>query len=266
MQVYTGIIDQVNNDNKKSIAGQMSLFDFAAEEEKASFEIKLPDVEDYDMDTKLAFEKEVLGIYASGHPLDKYVESMKKNVTILSGDLVPDEEGNTIAKDGTFQTIGGMITDINVKTTRNNKMMAFITVEDLVGVTEVVIFPNDYERNKQKLQMDAKVYVYGKVQVSGEEQGKIICSRIVGFDETEKQLWIQFETKEDYFRAEKDLLDIIRYSDGYDEIVIYIRDVKAKKILPKSQTIKINDAILENFYQKFGINNVKVVEKKGRMN
>lgn len=261
MQVYGMILDQVNDEKKKSITGQMSLFDFADEDTKESFEIKLPNVQDYDVETKLAFEKEVLGIYVSGHPLDNYIEQMKKNVTILTGDMIPDEEGNAVAKDNTFGVVGGMITGVTVKTTKNNKIMAFITIEDLVGTVEVIIFSKDYERFKSKLVVDNKVYVYGKVSINEEERGKIICSNIVGFDELEKQIWIQFTTKEEYFSAEPGLYDTIRDSDGNDEIVVYIKDIKAKKVLPKNYSVNADENLLSILSEKYGSENVRVVEK-----
>ena len=264
IQVYGMIIDQVANEKKKSITGQMSLFDIVEDDAKDAFEIKLPNVAEYEMEDKLAFEKEVLGIYVSGHPLDNYMDRMKKNITILTSDLVPDEEGNTVAKDKTNATVGGMITNITVKTTKNNKLMAFITLEDLVGTVEIIIFPNDYERYKSKLVVDNKVYVTGKVSVNEEENGKIVCSSIVGFDDLEKQIWIQFATKDEYFSKENELMDLIKYSDGKDEVVIYIKDVKAKKILPPNCSVNADEVLLERLKIVYGEENVKLVEKNLR--
>ncbi|MBE5927245.1 MAG: DNA polymerase III subunit alpha [Lachnospiraceae bacterium] len=261
IQVYGMIIDQVVNEKKKSISGQMSLFDIATDDAKDAFEIKLPNVSEYEMEEKLAFEKEVLGIYVSGHPLDNYMDRMKKNITILTSDLVPDEEGNTVAKDKTNATVGGMITNITIKTTKNNKLMAFITLEDLVGTVEIIIFPNDYERYKSKLVVDNKVYVTGKVSVNEEENGKIVCSSIVGFDDLEKQIWIQFATKDEYFSKEQELMDLIKYSDGKDDIVIYIKDVKAKKVLPPNCSVNADEILIEKLNKTYGEENVKLVEK-----
>lgn len=261
IQVYGMILDQVINEKKKSISGQMSLFDIVEGDAREALEIKLPNVEEFAMEEKLAFEKEVLGIYVSGHPLDNYIERMKKHITILTSDLVPDEEGNTVAKDRTNAIVGGMITNITVKTTKNNKLMAFITVEDLVGTVEVIVFPNDYERYKSKLVVDNKVYVSGKISVNEEENGKIVCSSIVGFDDLDKQIWIQFTSKDEYFAKEAELMEMIKYSDGKDDIVIYIKDVKAKKVLPPSCSVNADDMLLDRLKTTYGEENVKMIEK-----
>ena len=142
MMVYAQILDAVAQEKKNVMAGQMSLFDLVPEEEKAAYEIHMPKVEEYPKEAKLAFEKEVLGIYVSGHPLEAYEEKWRKNISAVTADFQPDEEtGNPRVTDGAKAIVGGMITAKTIKYTKTNKVMAFLTLEDLVGTVEVVVFP-----------------------------------------------------------------------------------------------------------------------------
>lgn len=262
VSIYSMIMDQVNDKKKKSIEGQMSLFDFASEEEKKDYEIKMPDVGEYKKELLLAFEKEVLGFYISGHPLEEYEASWKKNITAMTSDFIIDEETQeTKVHDGETVWIGGMITGKTVKTTKTNKMMAFITLEDLVGSVEVIIFPRDYEKNRDKLTEENKVYVRGRVSANEEENGKLICERIVPFDKVPRQLWIQFSSMEEYKERYQTLVDLIRDSDGNDAVGVFLAKEKAKKILPPSQSVKISRELLERLYQEFSEKNVKVLDK-----
>lgn len=158
MVVYVQILDQVNRERKYSMTGQLSLFDIVSDDRKSEFDIPLPDVGEYEKETKLAFEKEVLGVYLSGHPLEDYEEKWKKNISRTTLDFqIDDETGRTKVHDGAKEIVGGMITNKTIKYTKTNKVMAFITLEDLVGSVEVVIFPRDFEKNQMYLNEEAKV-------------------------------------------------------------------------------------------------------------
>ncbi len=261
MQVYNSVLDQVNEDKKKSITGQMSLFDLVPEEEKSAYEISLPNVEEYSREELLAFEKEVLGIYVSGHPLEEYEEKWSKNITAQTRDFVPDEEGKTTVADNEPVIIGGMITNITIKPTKTGKTMAFLTLEDLVGTIEVIVFPNIFERQRYMIQNDAKVFIKGKVSLGDDEQGKVICDRIIEFSKVPRELWIQFQDKEAYLDKEKELFSLLEESDGNDTVIIYCKTEKAKKILPERWRIHADKALVKRIGLEFGENNVKVVEK-----
>ena len=176
MSIYLQIVEHVNQEKKYSMSGQMSLFDLVSEEQKSEFQIRMPDVGEYAKENLLAFEKEVLGIYVSGHPLEEYEEQWKKTISATTLDFQPDEEsGRTKVRDGAKEIIGGMITDKTVKHTKTNQMMAFVTVEDLLGTVEVVVFPRDYERNRDYLEVDSKVFIRGRVSEEDEKESKMIC-------------------------------------------------------------------------------------------
>lgn len=262
LMVYAEIMDAVNQEKKNAMTGQMSLFDLISDEEKEAYEIQMPKVEEYSKEELLSFEKEVLGVYISGHPLEEYEERWRKNITARTVDFQIDEElGTSKAGDGEIAVIGGIITNKTVKYTRNNKVMAFLTIEDLVGTVEVVVFPNDYEKNVQKMEEDSKVFIRGKVQGDADKASKLICEKIYSFDDVPKELWVQFETKEDYLTEENEFLKLLSGSRGTDRVIIYVRTPKSIKYLGIEKSVKINETLLGKLYEKYGMDNVKVVEK-----
>ncbi len=260
--VSASLIDQVAQQKKNSLAGQMSLFDLVSDDVKKEYQIHYPDVGEYSKEELLGYEKEVLGIYLSGHPMEEYMAKWKKNVTASAGDFLLDEEtGETKAKDNEKVIVGGMISEKTVKYTRNNQAMAFITIEDITGTVEVIIFPKIYERFSAFLNEDAKVFVTGRAQIDDERDGKIICDRIIPFEDVQKELWLQFHTKEEYDQKEAELFELLHDSDGSDEVVIYVAKPKLLKRLGKNRTIRINTELVNNLTKFLGENNVKVVEK-----
>ena len=262
LMVYAEIVDAVNQEKKNAMTGQMSLFDLISDEEKEAYEIQMPKVEEYSKEELLSFEKEALGVYISGHPLEEYEERWRKNITARTVDFQIDEElGTSKAGDGEIAVIGGIITNKTVKYTRNNKVMAFLTIEDLVGTVEVVVFPNDYEKNVQKMEEDSKVFIRGKVQGDADKASKLICEKMYSFDDVPKELWVQFETKEDYLTEENEFLKLLSGSRGTDRVIIYVRTPKSIKYLGIEKSVKINETLLGKLYEKYGMDNVKVVEK-----
>ena len=262
MMVYVQIMDQVNQEKKYSMTGQMSLFDFVGEEEKKDFDIPMPNVGEYDKETMLAFEKEVLGIYVSGHPLEKYEERWRKSITAVTADFQWDDEVHAAkVHDGARAVIGGMLAEKTIKYTKNNQVMAFLTIEDLVGTVEVIVFPRDYEKNAPLLTEDAKIFVVGRVSGEEEKASKLICERIVPFDEARKELWIKFPDPAAYQEKAAELMPILRQSDGQDSVVIYVENPKAMKRLPPSDSVSVDDGLIEQLVSIFGKENVKLVEK-----
>ena len=262
MMIYGSLLDALNQEKKTTMAGQMTLFDIAPEEDKAEYEIKLPDVEEYDKEVLLGFEKEVLGIYISGHPLEEYMERLKKNTNAVTTDFVLDEETGTLkVSDGAKVCIGGMITDKVIKYTKNNKAMAFITLEDLVGTVEIIIFPKDYERYAKYLENDAKVFVEGRVTAEEDRNGKLICETIISFDEVKRELWLQFPSKSDFEEKEGALYGKMMDADGSEHVVIYLAAEKQMKRLPENRNVAITKELLEDLGNFLGKDNVKVVEK-----
>ncbi len=262
MMVYAQILDAIVQEKKNMMAGQMSLFDFVSEEEKTAYEIHMPDVEEYPKEAKLAFEKEVLGIYISGHPLEEYETCWRKNISAVTTDFMPDEEsGQPKVRDGQQVIVGGMITEKTIKYTKTNKVMAFLTLEDLLGTVEIVVFPRDYEKNVRLMEIDEKVFIKGRVSVEEERASKLICESMYSFEAVPRELWLQFETKESFLSREQELYEDLKEADGKDSVVIYIKSPKAVKRLGASKSIRISQDLLARLYEKYGKDNVKVVEK-----
>ena len=262
MSIYVQIVDHVTQEKKNSMVGQMTLFDLVSEDQKEDFQIRMPDVGEYSKETLLAFEKEVLGIYVSGHPLEAYEEKWKKSISATTADFQLDEEtGHTKVHDGAKEIIGGMITEKTIKHTKTNQMMAFITVEDLLGTVEVVVFPRDYEKNRDYLEVDSKVFVRGRVSEEDDKPSKMICEKIIPFERTKKELWIQFPDKATFLDEEQIVYGYLADSDGDDEVMIYCAKERAVKKLPKNRNIGINEQILSRLMNHFGEKRVKVVEK-----
>ena len=262
MAIYLQILEHVNQEKKYAMTGQMTLFDLVDDEQKSEFEIKLPNVGEYSKENKLAFEKEVLGIYISGHPLEEYEEKWRRNISATTADFQPDEEtGRTKVHDGVKEIIGGMITERTVKATKTNQMMAFITIEDLFGTVEVVVFPRDYEKNREYLEIDQKVFVRGRVSEEDEKASKLICEKVIPFEQTKKELWIQFPDKVSYLENEQIVYGYLADSEGDDTVVIYCQAERAVKRLPRNKNIQINPQVLSRLMNHFGEKRVKVVEK-----
>lgn len=262
MMVCMELLERRNQEKKSSISGQMSLLDLMEETERVEYEVAFPDVGEYPREELLAFEKEILGIYISGHPMEASAALWEKNITAKSLDfLVDDETGKAQAGDGVMAIIGGMITGKSVKTTKNNQMMAFLTIEDLVGSVEVLVFPRDYEKYKDLFLPDRKVFIKGRTSIGDDPKGKLILESILPFDEVPRELWIQFKDKESYEAAEPVLQDCLRESDGNSQVILYLRAEKAKKRMGANWSVEICEELLETLRKKFGAENVKVVEK-----
>ena len=260
MSVYVKIMDSIHQDKNTSMAGQMSLFDLVPEEQKEAFDVKLPDVGEYPKEMMLAFEKEVLGIYVSGHPLEEYQEMWEKHITARTTDFRLDDETNTTRViDGAVVTIGGMISEKKIKYTKTEKVMAFLTVEDLVGSVEVIVFPKDYEKYGAKLVEDQKVFIQGRVSLEEEKDGKLISQKITTFDEIPKKLWIKFPNMAAHDAAAKQLAGILAVSEGIDQVVLYIEETRQIRKLPPNQNVRADNTLMEQLEAAFGRENVRIV-------
>ncbi len=259
MHIYGQIMDKLHNSGKNSMAGQMSLFDIAGEENKSQYQIPMPDVGEFDKELMLEFEKEVLGFYVSGHPLEEYADMWRKKITNITTDFYLDEEtGVPKVHDGARATIGGLIADKKIKYTKNDQVMAFVTLEDMVGTTEVIVFPKAYEGNAPRLNQDGKVFIEGRVSVEDERDAKLIADKVLTFDEVPKTVWIRFADKDSYDAASADLNELIKASDGNDEVAIFLSSTKQIKKLGRAFAIKADKVMMESLEKRFGKENVQI--------
>ena len=261
MAVGPALLENKARERKNAFEGQLSLFDIAGEEEKKEFEVVFPDVGEYAKEELLAFEKDILGVYISGHPLDDYEALWRKNITATAADFIVDEETEeAVVKDGIKAVIGGLVTGKTVKTTRTGQLMAFITLEDLMGSVEVIVFPRDYENNRDLLTEDEKLFIRGRVSLGDEPVGKLVCEQVIPFDAVPRQLWLQFEDMAGYQATEAELMELLKSGEGNDQVIIYLKKERAKKMLPPNWNVMADAGLLNRLYCKVGEKNVKVVE------
>jgi DNA polymerase-3 subunit alpha len=258
MQAYKIILDATVHGKKNVISGQMDIFSLG-EDPNLSMEDILEEIDEFPNEILLANEKEVLSVYLSGHPLEKYEALWKRKISNKSYDFsYIDENGNHRLIEGQTVIIGGIITEKVVKIVKSNQPMAFIMVEDLYGVVEVIIFPRDYEKYKEILVEDAKVFIKGRVSIQEEQAAKLICMGIVPFEKINKpKVKIVFENLEEYKRKESELFTAINNNSGNARIIIELRAENSKKILEDSQSIDTGEttkAILESIVGKGNIN------------
>lgn len=267
LSVYVQVMDNVRNDKKKGYTGQISLFDIAQEEEKQSFDITLPKgMGEYPKEMILGFEKEVLGFYVSGHPLENYAGMWDKMISAKTTDFYLDDEdtldgetGTTKVEDNAKTSIGGIITSKRMQYTKRNEAMAFLMVEDLVGSVEVIVFPKAYRTYSQKLVEDAKVIIKGRVSLEEDKDGKLICETVIPFEEISRTLWLQFAGEAGYeeaFGKVKGLLDV---SDGKDTVKLYFADTKKVLTLPANRSVNADPELQGQLENILGKENVRVV-------
>lgn len=260
MSIYVQVMDSIIKDKKSNMAGQMSLFDLVGEEQKADFDIRMPDVGEYKKEVLLGFEKEVIGFYISGHPLEEYEALWKKKISATTSEFMLDEElGRAKIEDGRKVTVGGIIAGKTIKYTKNDKMMAFLQLEDLAGSVEVVVFPRDYEKYAAKLQEEEKVFITGRTSIEEDKDGKIILESMMTFDEVPKTLWVKFPSIQQYEQKERVLTSILAMSEGKDSVVIFCEAEKQMKKLPANQNVKADGQLMENLKSAFGEENIRLV-------
>lgn len=263
------LLESKAREKKTVMEGQLSFFDLAPEEEKNNFQITFPNVGEYDKQTLLAFEKETIGIYVSGHPMEEYRELWEKNVTAKTSDFVVDEDGKTVVEDNSNVVIGGMITSKKVKTTKTNQLMAFITIEDLVGTVEVLVFPKIYEKNRPSFTEENKVFVRGRASIGDDPVGKLICEEVIPFSDIPNELWLQFENQAFYESHIDDVMAALRDSDGKDRVIMYLKEERKMRRLSENWAVLAGPDLLGRLYRILGEKNVKVVqkviEKKGKV-
>ena len=259
--VYTDLLENKSREKKTSMEGQMCFFDFVAEDEKSSFQVVFPNVGEFDKEQLLAFEKETLGIYVSGHPMEEYQELWQKNVTAKTADFIVDEDGNALVEDNSTVVIGGMITGKKVKTTKNNQLMAFVSLEDMVGTVEVLIFPKIYEKHKQYLNEDSKVFLRGRASIGDDPVGKLVCEEVIPFSEIPSELWLQFQNQNYYDGQIDQVMAALRNSEGKDRVVMYLKEERKLRRLSEKWVVDASGALLTELYDILGENNVKVVQK-----
>ena len=257
---FPAIMDDIAADQKNSLTGQMSLFDLVDEEEKRQYEAKLPEVEEFPRDVLLSFEKEVLGIYVSGHPLEDSLPLLTKNVTLKTNEFLWDEEKQrTQVMENQRGVIGGILLAKTIKFTKSGAAMAFLTIEDLYGSVEVILFPKVFERYRDILQEDSKLLIEGHASVEEDKDAKLIADDLLPFDAITSDVWLRFSNMEAYEEKKAQVEEIIRHSDGMDTMTIYLEDRKAIRRMGAQFSFQADSNILKMLQNLVGEKNVSVV-------
>ena len=262
MVIFPQIMDNVSQSRKNTMEGQLSLFDLASEEDRKSFEIRMPDLPEFDREMILAFEKEVLGIYVSGHPLEKDRVLMEKILTAKTTDFQPDEEtGLSRVQDGRTVIVGGMITGKNVRYTRKNQIMCILTMEDLVGSMEILCFPDKYERWQKLLTEDQRMFIQGRVSAEEDKASKLIFEKALLFEDVPYEMWIKFDDMASYNEKSWELVEDLKRSPGTSGVVIFLKDVRAIKRFPQSSAVNLSDDWVSYMQEKYGAENIKLTQR-----
>ena len=274
MLAYAGIFDSVQKEKKNQITGQMSIFDLLSGEDREAGAVTLPNVPEYEKGQLLAYEKEVLGIYVSGHPLEQYEEVWRRNISALSTDFAINDETGQADRltDGSIQIIGGILEDITTKYTKTSRTMAFLTIEDLTGSVEVLVFPNDYEKSRELLNLDERLFIRGRVSQEDDKPSKLIAEKIWRFEEVPAELWIRFDTMDQYCASEKELMELLLESQRIPEIrktvpasriAVFVQNPRCVKNLTFTSQIYLPESLTGNLRSRFGEENV--IQKSGKL-
>ena len=261
MEVYEGLLDSAIREKKDNMAGQMSLFEFMDPGSESSYTgDNLPDIEEYPEETKLAYEKEVLGIYLTGHPLLQYEKLIKKNSDVSSADFLLNPDTNQIGiREGRKVALGGMITAVRRRQTKKGDTMAIFFLEDMLGTVECIVWPRVYAENVSIITEDAKVLLKGRVKADDEKDGQLMVDEIIPFEDLGGSLYIRFEDMFSYREKEEELRSVLRSSEGRDRVIIYLNKEKKQKVLPESQSVKADEELIRILKEKFGDENIKYV-------
>ena len=262
MAVYEQVLDSISHEKHSKMAGQLSLFDIAPKDDLSALEVKMPELGEFDVETKLAFEKEMLGVYLSGHPLESYQDMLKSVCNASSLDFAYDEEeGMVNVAPGKDYILGGIASVVNIKLTRNNQRMAFITLEDLVGSVEVIVFPRDFEKYKDLIEEGRKYIISGKASLEENDAAKLIAGKIIPFEEVPREVWLQFENKAELEKVEDELNKIFEGNKGNARVMLYCRDERQVKRVNTVRGISYAEAVIDELKSKLGCDNVKIVVK-----
>ena len=258
MMVYEDLLKAKNKNEKDAVAGQMSMFDMMSDEDREANEICMPDVPEYDRQELLQFEKEVLGVYISGHPMEDVMDKWDKYVNAKASDFVIDPETEKAeVTDNSIVIVGGVINAVTKKNTKNGQVMAFVTLEDMTGSIEIIVFPRDYELQKYLLTEDRRVFIKGRVSIGDDPVGKVVCERVIDLDGWPADLWVRFETMEDFRNESGRLLQLV----GGKGVIAYIEDEKVKRVANATSKVPFSKDDIYRIKATFGEENVCLVEK-----
>ncbi len=263
--VYERMLDGFSLEKKKNVAGQMSILEFSEDENlKTSIIEEFPDIKEFEQKMLLSMEKEMLGLYISGHPLKEFEKRLSSQVTVYSYQLkgdIEDTEGEGLrtvnVKDKDLVTVGGIVAAKKTKTTKSNNLMAFITLEDMYGAMEILVFPKILEKYGDLLFGENIVLIKGRVSLREDEEGKIICDEVlpVNYQKTSR-LFLRIN---DENRGKLKAVEAaIKFFSGNIQVIIYDDTKKEKLPVNPELVVDITEELLSTLKEKLGDENVKL--------
>lgn len=274
LAVFEKVIESVASERKRNVDGQISLFSLGDEKMELPT-VNYPSIKEFTKKNILAMEKEMTGLYISGHPLDEYKESLKvqtsttiesifKSYEILN-ETVSDEIEEEIMSQVTVHDndtviLGGILTEVNQKVTRNNSIMAFLKLEDLTGTIEVIVFPKTLDKLRSLIEEDSLVTIKGRVSIKEDELPKLICENISGLEKVDsRKLYIRVDNKQSLNKLNKEIKDIVKDFHGNTPVYVFEAEGKHTFRLSNDKWVELDEILLETLKDKYGIDNVKVM-------
>ena len=249
MQIFSGVLEAISKTKRDMIEGQMNLFEMISEDNQSLHTDILPEAKDFDLTYKLSMEKEVLGIYISGHPLSQYEKILAKHITATSKDFVPEEGEEAV--EISSATIAGIIGNINRKITKSGAQMAFLSLEDNYGTIEAVIFPQTYQKFGSRLTENAGIIIKGKVDTKEEENAKILADTILFLEDmSQGELWLKISKEK--MVQDNDIFNILKSHRGNVPVILYREENKTKYALQKEDFVSISTNLLDELKDLLG--------------
>lgn len=270
LAVHEKIMDSVSNEKKRNIDGQISLFGMAEETLKTP-EISYPNIKEFSKRNLLAMEKEMTGLYLSGHPLDEYAQSLKvqtstsmdkiyKSYEMLQ-EVYNEDYPEDMLRDDERVILGGIIAEVNQKITRNNTMMAFLKLEDLTGIIEVIVFPKTLDKVRELIKADSLVVIKGRVSIKEDELPKLICESIEPLEKVNTaKVYLRVDNLEKGKALRKDLKEMPVEYFGDTTVFIFTAEDRKSYRMPRDLWVSLESDALSYLREKIGEDNVKVVE------
>ena len=268
LAVYEKLMDSVASDKKRNIDGQISLFGMGDESIRVP-EVKYPDIKEFAKNNLLSMEKEMTGLYISGHPLDEYEKSLKMMTSTTietifqSYEAIMDGLGDDehLIQDNQRVIIGGILAEVNQKVTRNNSIMAFLKLEDLTGVIEVVVFPKTLDKVRNLINLDSMVVISGRVSIKEDEEPKLICESIEALEKVNSsKLYIRVDDLQKAKEMKPKLIETIREYSGDSALYVFTSKDRKSYRMPREMWIDLNTDVVLELKKIFGDDNVKIVE------
>jgi len=266
---FESIIDSYSDDLKRNVEGQINLFGDDEESFLGTTPKVIPELSQKEL---LKYEKESIGYYISGHPLKEFEKEIEEISSISFSDFLTDDEAETTSiYDGMSVRVCALVSAIKTKVTKNNKIMAFVTAEDLTHQAEIIIFPNVYDRSRKYLTEDAPLVISGKLSFREDEEPKILCDMIEPLTHESKadnvvipkpssalaaqqKLYLKFAVGKDYLLDK--VIPILSSHGGNVPVYTYSEEKKQTALAPKNMWVTADDELIEKLKKILGDTNV----------